>query len=116
MRTLAHPVDFLPMYTRLKSQSQTNKAILEAINNVKQQLERSDKPLGVHHKKKQIPQCYKTRYNLQILYHFDMPNFHRLMYTVRRSPEDGEIEAIFLELLTHEQYNKRFGYFKKKSH
>ncbi|HWP52465.1 MAG TPA: hypothetical protein VNK07_00230 [Candidatus Binatia bacterium] len=116
LRVLAHPDDFLPVYNQLQSQPQINKAMLEAIDNVKQQLERSDKPLGAHHKKKQIPQYYKTRYNLQALYHFDMPDFHRLMYTVRRSPVDGKIEAIFLELLTHEQYNSRFGYFKKKSH
>lgn len=90
--------------------------MLDAIDNVMQQLERSDKPLGVHHKKKQIPQYYRMRYTLQTLYHFDMPGSHRLMYTVRRSPVDAKIEAMFLELLTHEQYNKRFGYFKKKSH
>ena len=90
--------------------------MLEAIDNVKQQLQSSDKPLGVHHKKKQIPQYYKKRYNLQALYHFDMPDYHRLVYTTRRSTTDGRIEVMFLELLTHDQYNKRFGYFKKKSH
>lgn len=51
LRVLAHPDDFLPTYNRLQSQPQISKAMLEAINNVKQQLERSDKPLGAHLRK-----------------------------------------------------------------
>lgn len=43
-----------------------------------------------------------------------MPDGYRLMYTVRRAL-DGK-EALFLELLSHDEYNKLFGYFKKKSH
>ncbi|WKT57754.1 hypothetical protein QVH35_10650 [Candidatus Nitrosotenuis chungbukensis] len=62
-----------------------------------------------------IPKYYITKYNIQLLYHFDMPDGHRLIYTVRRSLPDGK-EALFLELLSHDEYNKRFGYFKKKSH
>ena len=104
------------MYDRLRSQSQTNRAMLEAIEDIMQQLEHSNKPLGVHHIKKRIPQYYKTRYNLHTLYHFDMPDYHRLMYTVKFSSTNRKIEAMFLELLTHDQYNKRFGYFKKKSY
>lgn len=114
MKVLAHPDDFLPVYTKLKNNPQKNKAILDAINNVKQQLENSNHPTGVHHKKDNIPQSYIKKYNLQVLYHFDMPGDNRLMYTVRRAL-DGK-ETLFLELLTHDQYNKLFGYFKKKSH
>lgn len=116
MRVLAHPTDFLPLYTLLQAEPQKNKAMLEAVNNVKLQLEKSNQPLGAHHKKGNIPGSYKTRYNLQSLYHFDMPGDHRLMYTMRRSPSDGEKEALFLQLLSHDEYNKLFGYFKKKSH
>ncbi len=90
--------------------------MLDAINNIKQQLEKSDRPLGITHKFNNIPEYYKTRYGIQTLYHFEMPADHRLMYTIRRSPYDGNKEALFLELITHGVYNKRFGYFKKKSH
>jgi hypothetical protein len=112
---LVHQDDFLPTYNQLKVDEQKNKALLEAINNVKRQLENSNLPLGAHHKRDTIPKYYITKYNLQSLYHFDMPDGHRLMYTIRRSMSDGK-EALFLELLTHDEYNKRFGYFKKKSH
>lgn len=103
------------MYTRLKQNSHQNKAMVDAIDNVKQQLEHSNNPLGIHHKKDCIPDSYKTRYGLQALYHFEMPGDHRLMYTVRKISGVGK-EALFLELLTHDEYNKLFGYFKKKSH
>ncbi|MGI0059130.1 MAG: hypothetical protein ACREBJ_05115 [Nitrosotalea sp.] len=116
MRVLAHEKDFSPLYNQLKVEQQKNKAILNAIDSIKQQLEKSDRPLGIHHKHENIPTYYKTRYRLQVLYHFDMPDDHRLMYTMRKSPSGGGKEALFLELLSHEQYNKRFGYFKKGSH
>ena len=35
------------------------------------------------------------------------------MYTIRKSPMIGDLEALFLELLSHDEYNKLFGYFKK---
>ena len=114
LKVLAHPNDFLPLYDKLKINPQKNKAMLEAIGNVKQQLENSNHPLGANHKKDAIPKSYIQKYNLQALYHFDMPDSYRLMYTVRRAL-DGK-EALFLELLSHDEYNKLFGYFKKKSH
>ncbi len=85
MRVLAHQDDFLPMYNRLQSQPKMNKDMLGAIGNIKQQLPHSGRPLGVHHKKKQIPQYYTTRYNLHALHHFDMPDCHRIVYTARRA-------------------------------
>ena len=45
-----------------------------------------------------------------------MPEDYRLMYTIRKSHEIGDLEALFLELLSHDEYNKLFGYFRKKSH
>lgn len=89
--------------------------MLEAIKNVKLQLENSKLPSGAHHKRDSIPKYYIARYGLQSLYHYDMPEDHRLMYTIRKSASGG-IEALFLELLSHDEYNKRFGHFKKKSH
>jgi hypothetical protein len=111
---LVHPTDFLPFYNMLKSNTKKNKPLLDAIDDVKQELSKSNQPLGIHHKHANIPKSYKTRYNLQVLYHFEMPDNYRLMYTVRKSTNGKE--ALFLQLLTHEDYNNLFGYFKKKSH
>ncbi len=115
LRVLGHDADFVPTYQKLKADPKQNKAMLDAIDNIKQQLEKSNDPLGIRHKRKCIPSTYKTRYSLQALYHFEMPDDYRLMYTVRTASGMGK-EALFLDLLTHHQYNKLFGYFKTKSH
>jgi len=114
LRVLAHPDDFVPVYQRLKSEPQKNKTLLDAIKTIKRQLESSDAPLGIHHKLKNVPEHYKKRYGVQALYHSEVPNSRRLMYTIRRTQEGKE--ALFLELLTHDEYDKRFDYFKKRSH
>lgn len=116
MRVIVHAKDFLPMYNLLKANKQKNKAMLDAIENIQRQLENSDRPLGIHHKIDNIPQKYKLRYNLSALYHFEMPDGHRLMYTVGSYLHDDNRDVMFLELLTHDEYNKLFGYFKKRSH
>lgn len=119
LRVIGHEIDFVPLYEQLKkdSKDKRSKAMLEAIQNVKERLEKSNQPLGAHHKITNIPEHYKNRYGVSnALYHFDMPDDFRLMYTVRRSPNDGKKEALFLELISHQVYNQRFNYFKKKSH
>ncbi|MGH7908699.1 MAG: hypothetical protein ACRENW_02480, partial [Thermodesulfobacteriota bacterium] len=82
---------------------------MKAIEGVKHQVESSPRPLGIHHTYANIPKEYKKRYGLQILYHFEMPENYRLMYTIRKSPAIGDLEALFLELLSHDEYNKLFG-------
>jgi len=116
LRVLVHERDFMPLYNELKANKKKNQAMLDAIDNIKQQLERSERPLGMHHRFNNIPKYYKTKYGVQALYHFEMPDYHRLMYTIRRSPDDGNKEAMLLELVSHNVYNKRFGYFKRESH
>ena len=116
MKVLAHPTDFLPQFKKLSVSPGQNKGLLEAIINIKQELEKSERPLGIHHRYSNIPKRYFQRYGLQNLYHFDTPGDFRLIYTVRKSPSTHELEALFLELLSHDEYNKLFGYFKKKSH
>lgn len=116
MQVMVHQEIFLPIYNKLRSNEPKNKAMLDAIKNIKQQLEQSNLPLGIHHQKRTIPACYVERFSLQALYHFEMPDSHRLMYTIRRSKSNPGKEALFLKLISHDEYNKQFGYFKKKSH
>ncbi len=115
MKILAHPIEFNPMYELLQKEPKKNKAMLEGICNFIEQLKQTDNPTGVHHKKKDIPKLYAKKFGLQVLYHVDMPDFHRLFYTVRRS-HSGEKEALLLENMTHDIYNKIFDHYKKKSH
>jgi hypothetical protein len=74
LKVFAHPDDFLPLYNQLKINPQKNKAMLEALDNVKQQLENSDNPLGANHKKSLeyfstiFNQHFTVRVNHQSLY------------------------------------------------
>ncbi len=112
MLVLVHQDDFLPTYSKLKVDAHKNKAMLEAIENVKRQLENSNLPIGAHHKRGSIPKYYIIKYNLQSLYHFDMPDGHRLMYTIRKSLPEGK-EALFLELLTMMSITSDLGILRK---
>ncbi|MFY9300415.1 MAG: hypothetical protein WAO91_04430 [Candidatus Nitrosotenuis sp.] len=65
--------------------------------------------------KKQIPSYYITRHNVQILYRVKLPHHWRLIYTIITLHERTKPNALLLELPDHNKYDKRFGYFKKKS-
>ena len=115
MEVLMHSLEFQPMYISLKQNPRSNKATLDALQTIISDLKKSNKPLGIHHKLKTVPKDYRKKYDLQSLYHFEMPHSNRLMYTVRRGPYGGK-QALFLHLLDHNEYNKVLHLFKKKSH
>ncbi|QLH06941.1 hypothetical protein C5F50_07550 [Nitrosopumilus ureiphilus] len=85
-------------------------AINQAIADLKQ-----DKIIGEHVKKKQIPKYYVTKHNISILYRYALPNRWRLIYSIIEFEVKGELSILLLELMNHDSYNKRFGYYKKKS-
>ncbi|MCH7967059.1 MAG: hypothetical protein IIB02_06555 [Thaumarchaeota archaeon] len=85
-------------------------AVQDTIADLKQ-----DKILGEHVKKNQIPKYYITRHNIPILYRHALPNRWRLIYSIMEFEVKGELGVLMLELMDHNQYNKRFGYYKKKS-
>lgn len=115
MKVLGHPIEFNPMYEFLQKDRKKNKVMLGKICNFIKQLEKTDNPIGIHHRLRDIPKPYAKKFGLQVLYHVDMPDYHRLFYTVRRSLS-GEKEALLIENMSHNRYNKVFGHYKKKSH
>jgi len=86
-------------------------------NTVKQVIQslKNDSLPGEHLQKKQIPDYYKKRHGVQILYRVALPQRWRLIYTLLTLKKKEKPKAFLLELMDHDQYNKRFGYFKKKS-
>jgi hypothetical protein len=92
-----------------------NGAIKESVNDVIESL-KNDSIVGEHLMKQQIPQYYIKRHNVQVLYRVKLAQHWRLVYTVLTFTEGDKPSALFLELMDHDQYNKRFDYFKKKSH
>ncbi len=66
---------------------------------------------GENAKKKQIPKYYIKKYGVKNLFIVDLPLFWRMVYTLESNKV--EIVAFVLDIFTHDDYNKRFG-FKKK--
>jgi len=88
--------------------------IKNAVNKVIQSLKKDSLP-GEHLKREQIPKYYIKRHGVQILYRVALPGRWRLIYTILTIKEKEKPKAFLLELMDHDQYNKRFGYFKRKS-
>ena len=76
---------------------------------------KQDNIVGEHVKKKQIPKYYITRHNIPVLYRVALPNRWRLTYSIVEFEVNGILGVLMLELMDHDKYNKRFGYYKKKS-
>ncbi len=89
-------------------------AIKNAVKEIIQSLKKDSLP-GEHVKRKQIPKYYIKRHGVQTLYREALPGGWRLIYTLLTLREKEKPKAFLLELMDHDQYNKRFGYFKKKS-
>jgi len=101
--------DFLLAYQKLPNGLLKN-AVKEIIRDIK-----NDSIVGEHVKRDQIPQYYVKRHNVQVLYRVALPQYWRLTYTVFTLNLGEPPKALLLELMSHDAYNKRFGYFKKKS-
>ncbi|MGQ0795791.1 MAG: hypothetical protein ACT4N5_06385 [Nitrosopumilaceae archaeon] len=101
--------DFVHAYQNLSKGPIKNK-----INEIMQLL-KNDSIVGDHVKHEQIPNYYKLRHNVQVLYRVALPQHWRLVYTFQTFVKGEKPKVLLLELMDHDTYNKRFGYFKKKS-
>jgi len=93
----------------VNSNSKTDKSILKAIKN-KSELIKSNIHYGDPIKKDQIPKEYIEKYNVTNLFRVPLPNFWRMLYTLTNDESEIEIIAFVLDVLDHEEYNKKFGY------
>ena len=55
-----------------------------------------------------IPDEYRIKYGAMNLFRVELPNFWRMLYSVR--DYDDKTEIIVVDILDHKSYNKKFGY------
>lgn len=103
--------DFTNVFTGLP-EGNIKTAVEEVIDNLK----KNKRTGGDHIKKKDIPEYYIKKHNIPVLYLVDLPLFWRVTYSIMKFEVKNELSALMLELMNHDQYNKRFKIFKKKSH
>lgn len=91
-------------FNSLKEQDWLKKAILKAINDLKE-----NAFCGQRIKKELIPKKYIIKYNIDNLLWYPLPNGWRLVYSIT-SPNELEILAVIIEYFDRKNYERRFGY------
>ena|SRR3989338_7044956 len=100
------------VYTYLNqeaSNSKTERMILKAVNQ-KVELIKINPHFGDGVAKKLIPEEYKNKYGVTNLFRVELPAFWRMLYTLSDGESEVEIIAFVLDIITHKDYDKKFGY------
>jgi hypothetical protein len=99
------------IYNYLKiSHSKTENSIFRAIHQ-KVELIKANRNYGNNIPKRLIPNYYKKKYGITNLYRVELPNFWRMLYTLRK--DKIEIIAFVIDIVDHDNYSKKFGYKKE---
>jgi len=89
--------------------SKIERSILNAIDK-KKELIKANMHYGEPIAKDKIPDEYKIKYGVTNLFWVELSNFWRMLYTLTNNETEVEIIAFVLDIMNHEQYNKKFGY------
>ena len=81
--------------------------LLRSINQ-KKDLIKANPFYGDNIEKKKIP---KMHYNVQNLWRVELTGYWRMLYTIKG--DEVQILCFLLDILNHDDYNKKFGYRKK---
>ena len=102
------------VYKHLNQEAENSKQermILKAINQ-KIELIKQNIHYGNPIAKNLIPEEYKNKYKITNLFRVELPTFWRMLYTLTNN-EEIEIIAFVLDIIDHDNYNKKFGYEKE---
>jgi|TARA_B100001971_G_C18201114_1_gene544633 Txe/YoeB family toxin of Txe-Axe toxin-antitoxin module len=90
-------------------ESKENTEEMQLLRSIKQKIDfiKSNPFYGDNIPKKLIPDSY----NVQNLWRVELIHFWRMMYTIKG--DQIEIICFILDILNHDDYNKKFGYKKK---
>jgi hypothetical protein len=103
------------VYTRLQMASRRSKHEAAIFNALTQKFD--NLKLNTHYgqavPKQFIPNEYKALYGVKNLFKIDMPNYWRMLYTITDGENGTEVIVLVLDIFSHEEYNKKFGYRKK---
>lgn len=66
---------------------------------------------GENAKKELIPKEYRQKYDASNLFIADLPDYWRMIYTLES--DEIEIIAFVLDMISHKDYDKKFGFRKR---
>jgi len=88
--------------------NKSEKPILNSINK-KVELIKKNIHYGYPIAKRLIPKEYKDKYDIKNLFRVELSRYWRMLYTLTNNDE-VEIIAFILDIMSHKDYNKKFGY------
>jgi len=100
------------VYKRLNAEapnSKTDRMILKSLNQ-KVELIKANMHYGDPIAKDLIPKEYKAKYGVTNLFHVELAQFWRMIYSLTNGETEIEIIAFILDVSDHPTYNKKFGY------
>jgi len=100
------------VYKYLKSEapkSKIERSILNSVNK-KAELIKANPHYGDPIPKNLIPKEYTIKYGVTNLFHVELSNFWRMLYTLTNDETEVEIIAFILDIMNHNAYNKKFSY------
>ncbi|MHB1830651.1 MAG: hypothetical protein ACYCO0_04640 [Candidatus Micrarchaeaceae archaeon] len=101
-------------YKYLNAEAQRSKierSILNSVNK-KTELIKANTHYGNPISKEKIPKEYVVKYGITNLFHVELSNYWRMLYTVTNDETEVEIIAFVLDIMDHKEYDKKFGYRK----
>lgn len=86
---------------------------MQLLKSIKQKIEfiRLNPFYGENIQKNLIPKEYIIKYNVSNLFRTGLSNFWRMIYTVKG--DNIEIICFILDIISHPEYDSKFGYRKK---
>lgn len=104
--------DATEVYKYLNSRARASKIERSILKSVRSKLEliKMNTHYGSPIPKELIPNEYKVKYEITNLFHVELSNFWRMLYTLTNDEKEIEIIAFVLDIIDHETYDKKFGY------
>ncbi len=99
-------------YAELELNAQTQKifqSILRSIQN-KIELIKQNPHYGEPVAKNLIPKEWTQNYGIRNLFHVELANYWRLMYSLVLGQNENEMIAFVLDISSHPEYDKKMGY------
>jgi hypothetical protein len=80
--------------------------------NKKTELIKANTHYGSPISKEKIPREYIDKYGITNLFHVELSNYWRMLYTLTNDEAEIEIIAFVLDIIGHQEYDRKFGYRK----
>lgn len=114
MYEIKYSKDFNKEFVKIQNKAETGnsdeKYLLELINKATADLAKN-KEAGVKVPRKLWPKEYIQKYGITNLWKYNLDSYWRLTYTITGT--EIQFFLIYLEVMDHHNYNKRFGYRKR---